>query len=585
MIRNQKSGFTLIETLIGLAIFAIVGISIYTAYSNVIDILIAAQSNLAALTVANNEIEVVRNLPYPDVGTQGGVPAGKLKAQKTVIFDNAPFDVTTTIHNVDDPFDGTINSVPKDLLPADYKLVEIYVNCSNCAKFSPVRITTTVAPKSLEKPTRNGALFINVIDALGYPVNGANIYIVNNTVVPAININDVTNTSGNLNFVDIATSSAGYRITATKSGYSTERTYPPGDAANPNPYKPDATVVEQEITNITFSIDRLSSLTFKAADKFCSAISNTSITLTGSKLIGYNPDLPKYSTTFNTDGNGSYTNNSLEWDTYGFDNNSVFYDLTGYGLSLPIAINPNTSNNVFWVMAPKNPKSLLVTITDKAGLPVNDAAIKLSNGGSINQVKTTGHEVISDTDWSTGNYSSKSAGIDVSTSGTMKLASTNGQYVSDEQKLISQTFDLGTSSISYFSLIWNPQSQPLKTTIRFQIAANNDNATWNFVGPNGGNNSYYATSGDQIYSGINNNRYLRYKVFMKTTDSSVTPQLDDLSIDLRSGCLSSGQVFFSGLPAGTYTLTESKSGYNTNVDPAVNVTSDWQEYPDILYVP
>ena len=584
---NSKNGFTLIETIIGLAVFAIVSVSIYTSYSNIIDILIAAQSNFAAIAVASNEIEVVRNIPYPDVGLNGGSPQGSLKPLKTVIFDGAPFTVTTSVKNIDDPFDGTINSNPKDLIPADYKIVEIYVNCSSCAKFSPVKVSTIVAPRSLEKATRNGALFINVTDASGNPVVGANVSIINNTLVPPININDITNVSGSLNFVDIATSSAGYRVSATKSGYSTERTYPPGDSANPNPYKPDATVSEQGVTSITLAIDRLSNMTFKAADKSCVPQANLSVTQTSSKLIGYNPDVPKYSTNFTTDSNGSYTNSSLEWDTYDFTNNSPTYDLIGYKPSLPLVLDPNTTANVSWIMTPKAPNSLLVTLSDENDVLINDATVELSNGTSIDQIKTTGHETITQTDWSAGDYTSKSAGIDAATGpGTLKLTSNSGQYVSPaEQKLVSKTFDMGTSNITYFGLAWNPQPQPSAATLRFQIATNNDNATWNFGGPNGSSNTYYTTSGAQTPSSLNNKRYIRYKVFMKTTDPSVTPILDDLAIEFKSDCLSDGQAFFSGLPVGTYTLTISKSGYNTNIDSAVDVTSSWQEYQDILYVP
>ena len=64
-----------------------------------------------------------------------------------------------------------------------------------------------------------------MIDASGHPVTQANVLVINNLVNPAISINDTTNNAGQLQLVDIATSSLGYQITVAKPGYSSEKTY------------------------------------------------------------------------------------------------------------------------------------------------------------------------------------------------------------------------------------------------------------------------------------------------------------------------------------------------------------------------
>ena len=56
-------------------------------------------------------------------------------------------------------------------------------------------------------------------------VGTATVRVINASVTPAIDITDTTNVSGSLQLVGIPTSTQGYRITVTKSGYSSERTY------------------------------------------------------------------------------------------------------------------------------------------------------------------------------------------------------------------------------------------------------------------------------------------------------------------------------------------------------------------------
>ena len=70
------------------------------------------------------------------------------------------FTLTTTVRNIDDPFDGTAtgNPPPVDTAPADYKLVDIGATCPLCDNAFDETITTTVAPKNLESATADGSL-------------------------------------------------------------------------------------------------------------------------------------------------------------------------------------------------------------------------------------------------------------------------------------------------------------------------------------------------------------------------------------------------------------------------------------------
>ena len=584
--RKKKHGFTLIETLIALSIFIFISSAIYFSYSNVLETFAKAKLRLTAASILENEIEMIHNVPYPDVGVQGGAPNGNLLAEKTVYSGDTPFIVKTQVKNIDNPFDGTIASIPKDIIPADYKLVEVEISC-NCVGLNPLKLTTTIAPKNLEKATKNGSLFINVFNASGEPISGANVSIINNSVIPAININDVTNASGSLNFVDIATSSAGFHITVAKNGYSSDQTYPLNQILNPNPTKPDATVKEQELTKISFAIDLVSSINFKTQDQTCKAVPGIDFKIIGSKLIGTNPDVYKYSTDSQTDANGQKIFSNMEWDAYSFNNLSSNFEISGTIPNMPLDLIPASDLTMIWMMEPKNANSFLMTIFDEDDVLINDASVRVVGQG-IDQTKMTARRNLGQSDWSNNQYTSKTSDIETDNPlGQLTLTNVGGKYATSSQELISTTFDMGTVNTTFYSLSWNPISQPSQAgidSLKFQIAANNDNTTWNFVGPNGNGNTYYTAINTQLHSGHNSKRYLRYKVFMQTANDQFTPKLEDITIGFNSSCVPNGQVFFSGLPGGLYDVTVTKSGFNTT-DDSISIESSWQEYEEMLYLP
>lgn len=580
---NFSRGFTLIETIIGVALFAIIGTAIYFSYSNLFDSLLIDKTRAAAIAVLENEIETVRNIPYPDVGVKGGAPSGNLLPEKTISYGGAQFKVKINVKNIDDSFDGTLTGIPQDMVPSDYKLVQVEVSCLSSCTMAPISMTTTVAPKNLEKATKNGALFINVFDASGIPLSGADMSIVNNQVNPNININDTTNASGSLNFVDIATSSSGYHIVVSKTGYSTDQTYPAGGVSNPNPINLDATVREQDLTKIGFAIDKLATLNFKTQDSMCKSIPNVDFNMTGDKLIGTNPNMPKYSVNHQTDSSGLEIINNLEWDTYSFTNLETSYDVGGMIPLSPLSVLPSDNISMTWILEPKMPASLLVTVLDEDENSVPDASVTL-NSGSFIKTQYTNRRYFGQTDWSGGQYASQTGKIETENPGQLTVQFTDGKYATSSEELISSIFDMGASDTTFYKLRWNPISQPAQTTLKFQIATNNDNLTWNFIGPNGNSSAYYTISDTQLHSSHNNKKYLRYKIIMQTQNDQSSPKLEDLDIEFSSSCISSGQTLFQGLSSGNYTMTVSKSGYDDTQED-ISITNNWQSFETTLYVP
>lgn len=560
-----------------------VSLSMYGVYANILNSITKNQWRTIAVSAIQNEIEVIRGMKFEDVGIIGGYPAGKIPATSTIYQSGIPFLLSITVRSVDDPFDGTATSTPPDTSPADYKIVELTATCrvDTCFNFNPTTVTTTIAPNTgLETASNNGSIFINTFDAYGKPVANANVTVTNTTLTPTILVNDTTNNNGFLALLDFPTSTMSYNIRVSKAGYSSDQTYPPGGVSNPNPLKTDATVAKQQITSVSFAIDKTSTVNLKTRNRTCGTVANSAYSVNGSKLIGTSPDVVKYSGSGATDGAGNAMLSNLEWDIYSIANTNAGYDLAGSIPLLPVNIPPATTTDIILALQPKSPSSLLVTLRDENSQPLFGAAVTLTKG-SFAKTLYSGIDMLLHTDWSGGAYASQSGNIDTtSIPGSLTLAATASVYPTSTEWLISNTYDIGGTGSQFFELTWTssvpPQTGP--DSLRFQIAANNDNATWNFIGPDGTAASFYTNPGNPINTGNNGNRYVRYKVYMRTADPAYTPELRDISFSYSSSCIPPGQAFFSGLSTGIYSIAIQKTGYVTATSSNIVVSSDWQEY-------
>ena len=566
--QGQK-GITLIEVIISIGLIVTLFSGILFAYFSILMVTKNSSVREEALGILTREIEIVRGLPFDQVGTIGGIPSGILSQTKVVTSTAGnTFSVSATVRSIDDPFDGTISSNPADTAPADYKAVEFQITCTSCTTFVPVTITTTVAPKNLESSSATGSLFINAFDAAGNGVPGATVHVINASVTPAINLTDTTNQNGILQLVGVPTSTQGYHIDVTKSGYSLDRTYAPGAVGNPNPIVPDATVAQGTLTQISFLIDRVSTMRVQTKNMFCGTVAGQDFTLQGDKIIGINPDVLKFSTSSTTDAQGKRTFSDLELDTYTLGFGGASYDLMGTMPLTPIIVNPSSTVDFAFILTATTPHSLVVTVKDAVtSQGVASSTVTITKAG-FSRTIITGRNTLLETDWSGNNYASQDGGLDADTvPGTLSmLAGINGYSTTTVSWLISRTYDAGSSTSKYFGLSWNPATQPGGTgpnSVTFQVATNNDNATWNFVGPDGTGSTYYASASTTMPVAHFGDRYLRYKIFMSTQDASFTPSVDDVSIEFSGACVPPAQAYFGGLSAGTYSIDVSADGYQS----------------------
>jgi prepilin-type N-terminal cleavage/methylation domain-containing protein len=586
---RTTKGFTFVETLIASAIFLMISVAVYNAYETVIKLISLNKEKTAALSLAEELIERARNVPFSSIGVQSGLPLGIFPHVATYVRSGYTFQATTTVRSVDDPFDGTIGGTPNDISPADYKLFEMEIGCTLCKNFTPIVVTTTAAPKSLETTSGNGALFVRVIDANGQAVPDATVKVKGLLSTSTIDLTDLTNNAGYLQLVDVPPGSFAYKVSALKTGYSSSTTYASSDIGGSGPVQNHPTVSAGQVTQITFSLDKISSLLFKTVDETCAPVPNVPLTMTGTKKIGTSPDKYKWSSSFSTNSGGTYSLPNMEWDTYTISLGSG-YVLGGSMPFLPLDLSPGGSVEEIILAKTPNPKSLLVVVKDASNgfLPLSDATVSIS--GPTSKTLTTNRGFFRQTDWSGGSgqtvvgdttkFSSSDGNIDFAgTGGEVSLNKVFGDYV-PFGSLTSSWFDLGVATTTLYSLSWAPAGQATSTgadSVKFQLESADDytGSTTGLLGPDGTNATYYTVTDTPIPSAHTNKRYHRYKMFLSTLDASTTPIISDLSLTFGTDCVPHGQAYFDNLLNGSYDVTVSKSGYDP-ITQTVNIASDWQ---------
>jgi len=584
MRKKISKGFSLVEVMVGVAVFVLFVVGVYSTIQFVFKIVYSSRLRIIETGILNEQIEIVRNMPYQNVGIINGSPSGTLTRNVSTTRNGIDFLITRTIRNIDDPFDGTIDGIPKDTAPADYKLVEVEVICTKCEQKYPVRMVTTVAPKLLEGDPTHGALFIRVFDANAVPVVGATVHVVATSTNPQVDLTDVTDNDGMLRLVDLGAGLNAYNITVSKSGYTTDQTLLPSVSVS-NPVKPPASVVAQDVTEISFSIDHASTLAISTINASCNIVSGAPVRILGTKLIGTEPDVLKIDYSANTDAGGTHTFSNLDWDSYGLKPSG--YDLIGSIPVLPISLAPGASQPSQLILGANTANSLLINIVDSVtGQPLSNATVRVT-ATDYDQTKTTGVGFVRQTDWSGGSgqvlftnetkYFSDDGKIDASTPvGDIKLRKVGKNYVSVAE-LESSTLDLGVNA-NPVNLLWTPLSQPPETgvnSLKFQLAASSSStpASWNYVGYDGTASTYFDSTHQVISETLNNKRYIRYKVFLSTDSSAATPVLSDLSLTYVTSCTPPGQAYFGSLSEVEYTIDVTRDGYQTKTE-KVTVSGD-----------
>ncbi len=374
---KKTESFTLIEVLVGTFLILIVFLGIFAAYQLGLKVVGQSKNKITATAIANGEIEKVRNLPYESIGIIGGFPEGDLESIKTTTINNIEYTIETRVDYVVDSADGI--SAPEDECPNDYKRMEVKISWSGLLG-GEVKLITDVSPENLaqECAETGGILLISVFDAYGTMVTSPLIEI----KIPATGevVKTATPIEGK-HFFSLAP--ATYKVVISKTNYSSERTY--GIEEITTPEKPHLIVLEGELTESSFSIDKVSSFsvdTLSLLDEEEVPIPNAFFHLQGGKIIGTDENegpVYKYSQGHVSGGDGHIDISNLEWDNYAFSTDPA----TGLDLEStepspqPIGLSPDTFQKpVKLYLTAQN--SLLVTVQDlNTAEPIFSAAVRL----------------------------------------------------------------------------------------------------------------------------------------------------------------------------------------------------------------
>jgi type II secretory pathway pseudopilin PulG len=377
----RNTGFTLMETMIASAtliiLFAAVAIIVQIALKSIGEARVRGQ----AIRMASQQLELVRNLAYDQIGVIGGIPAGPLQPDTATETGGVIFTMKTSVIYIDDPFDGV---APDDLLPNDYKRIRIEVNWNGLfSSKRPVIMMTDIAPRGIESISGAGTLSILVFDASGQPVTNALVRIEADEVSPPVAMDAFTDANGRVLLPGAPVCAGCYRISVTKNGYTSDRTYGMDEVANP--VKPHLSVIEARLSEVSFAIDVPATLTIRATRSKIydySPFTGVVVTLKGTKIIGRTDDdefVYKVDERVVTGTGGAVTINNLEWDRYSLDiPENATVDFAGSWPFSPVFIEPGTTNTATVVVEPASPHSLLVQLTDGNHQPIQAAVLELS---------------------------------------------------------------------------------------------------------------------------------------------------------------------------------------------------------------
>jgi len=262
---------------------------------------------------------------------------------------------------------------PMDLLPTDYKRVRVDVSWGGVAasQTNPVTMITDIAPKGIETMVGGGTLSILVFNSQGQPVPQAEVQITATAVNPPVNLNLKTGDDGRIILPGAKTCNACYQISVQKAGYSADRTYSLEEVANPD--KPHLSVLEAQVSEVSFAIDRVSTLnvlTVQDREHNFAPLPNQSFILKGEKTLGRDiNDEPvlKFEKNLTTDGLGRLILDNLEWDNYHFslpDGSGL--DLATSNPLQPIIVLPAVTLNFTQSLTTHTPNSLLTIFRDSS---------------------------------------------------------------------------------------------------------------------------------------------------------------------------------------------------------------------------
>jgi type II secretory pathway pseudopilin PulG len=268
-VRSQR-GFSLVELMVGGLVLVVGLIMLSQFFASAAARVMESDIRSVLHQVANEELEDIRGLPYTDVGTTNGNPQGVLAPDEYRTADVTTVRVhRAVVYWTDASYD------PTDPYPANYRRVTVTVSAvhevdgewETLPSVTPVELVSNIAGGAT-----GGTLLVRVQDSQGQPVEGANFTIVNDHLVPTVNISSsemITNELGIMLVPGLKVDDSGsYVVTATKTGYSTDS-------------ETGFAVIEGTAQEVVLTIDKVSRMIIRVVDLTGVDVPNIPLEITG----------------------------------------------------------------------------------------------------------------------------------------------------------------------------------------------------------------------------------------------------------------------------------------------------------------
>ncbi|MCD6149230.1 carboxypeptidase regulatory-like domain-containing protein [bacterium] len=388
---KNKSGFTFIESLVLLFIFSTIAVTFYSVFNLGTRHIIESKNRLGAVSLANQKMEIIRNLNYSSVGTISGIPSGSINADEYETVNTRNFHILTDIKYCDDSFDGTQGGSTDDAIPNDYKIARVTIKWGEETASQQVYLVATFAPPGVETSAGGGTLRINIIDSGALGIADASIHLHN--AGTGVDLNTVTDSTGSVLFPGTPAGSD-YEIDVSKNEYESVSTLAVSPASPYNPVTDEhASVIADALNVKSIIVNLISDINIATVDSLGNAVGDITFKLTGGRILGtkvsdgepgYN-----YEQDLAVDSSGEKSISNVSPGIYEFmlrdasndDFAFIKMDPGDDTSSNKFTLSPGITMDVKAIVADKSVNSLLVSVNDDGGSAVEGAEARLKNDG------------------------------------------------------------------------------------------------------------------------------------------------------------------------------------------------------------
>jgi type II secretory pathway pseudopilin PulG len=396
---RSDQGFSLVEVLVGGFVLVVSLLVLSQFFASAAARVLESDIRSVLQQVASQEMEYIRGLDYNDVGTTDGHPQGVLAPDEEREVQNLVVHIhREVIFWTDSSYTGPY--------PANYRRVTVSVRAIGHDKLGSVELTSNVAGG-----LPGGTLDITVTDTTGAPVPNAQVVIVNNHLVPNVNINSSamrTDANGKLMVPGLTPDETpSYVVSASKEGYNTA-TSDPCVVVDGLPY-----------TVIQLIIDRLSTMRIRVVDTNGEPVVGLNLSVVGPDRFSENvvscADGVTLSNIRYSSDNDPYIIRLLEGQGYDAQEQAitlapgttqdVWFTVPAGGPTTTTTSFPSTTttSGITTTTTSITSGSLTIRVVSSLnGAPIRGARVALNPGGQVKKTSANGY--VTFTSLSTGSY-------------------------------------------------------------------------------------------------------------------------------------------------------------------------------------